>query len=88
MALYTAIWFLITGIFIAVRYRFDKLINGKFYFLTIEAIREKCINTLYNSNMAQIDKNYDGNEAYSFLADRVDTLVGMLYKLVQFFRKH
>lgn len=84
MALYTAIWFLITGIFIAVRYRFDKLINGKFYFLTIEAIREKCINTLYNSNMAQIDKNYDGNEAYSFLADRVDTLVGILYKLVQF----
>ena len=81
MAIYTAIWFLITAIYIVVKYRFDIFINGEFFFREIENVREECINTLYNSNMAQIDKNYDGNEAYSFLADKAHILVNTLFYL-------
>lgn len=81
MVIFTIIWFVLTAVFIAVRYRFDILVNGKFNFLVIENVRESCIHRLYDSYMVQIDKNYDGNEAYSFLADRVSTLVDILFWL-------
>ena len=62
MVTFTIIWFVLTAVFIAVRYRFDILVNGKFNFLVIENVRESCIHRLYDSYMVQIDKNYDGND--------------------------
>lgn len=83
MALYTSLWFLITGIFVVIRYCYDIFINAKYYYLANAILRENCIRTLYNTNMAQIDKNYDGNEAYSFLADRVHVLISLLFEMTR-----
>lgn len=47
---YTLLWFIFGIIFLFLRYRFDILVNGKFYFFTLEEVREQCIKKIYSCN--------------------------------------
>lgn len=78
---YTLLWFIFGIIFLFLRYRFDILVNGKFYFFILEEVREQYIKKIYSCNNIQISKYYDGNELYSFLTDKIEKFVGILFRL-------
>lgn len=85
MYLYAAIWFVISVLFLVLRYQFDLLVNGKFYYETLSEVREQCINKIYGDNDIQIDRDFDGNQLYSFLAIEIETFVNMMFRMNRIF---
>lgn len=77
---YALLWFVLSVIFLFFRYRFDIVVNGKFYFFTLEEVREQCIRKIYSCSNIQINKYYDGNELYSFLTDKIEKFVSILFR--------
>ena len=78
---YAGIWFVLSVLFLILRYWFDILVNGKFYYSTLAEVREQCIKKIYNGSSIQIDKNYDGNRLYSFLSEQIQKFVNMMFRL-------
>lgn len=85
MYLYATIWFVISVLFLVLRYQFDLLVNGKFYYETLSEVREQCINKIYGDNDIQIDRDFDGNQLYSFLAIEIETFVNMMFRMNRIF---
>lgn len=67
------------------RYQFDILVNGKFYYCTLAEVREQCIKKIYAGSNIQIDKDFDGNELYSFLTSEVEKFVNMMFRMTRIF---
>ena len=80
MALYAGTWFLLGILFIYGRYRFDIIVNGKFFYDTILKVRDECISSLYLATDIQIDKNYDANRYYTFLDSYVQDFTIILFQ--------
>lgn len=43
MAWYAALWLLFGALFLAGRYRFDILVNGRFFYKEVEEVRDVCL---------------------------------------------
>ena len=81
MYAYAGVWFVLSVFFLILRYWFDILVNGKFYYSTLAEVREQCIKKVYSGSSVQIDKNYDGNRLYSFLSEEIQKFVNMMFRL-------
>lgn len=81
MYVYALVWFAISVLFLFLRYKFDLLVNGKFYYDTLSEVREQCIQKIYAGSKIQIDRAFDGNKLYSFLAAEMETFVNMMFRL-------
>lgn len=82
---YALVWFVLSVIFLFLRYRFDILVNGIFYFRTLAEVREQCIKKVYAGSNIQIDKDFNGNGLYTFLSEEVEKFVNMMFRMTRIF---
>ena len=80
MVWYAIAWFAMGGIFLAGRYRFDIVVNGKFYYKTIENIRDICLGEIYDKNR-EVDADYDANPYFAFLQEGVEEFTLLLFRI-------
>lgn len=80
MAWYAFVWFVLGGLFLAGRYRFDIVVNGKLYYKMIENIRDACLGEIYHKDQ-EVDSGYDGNPYFAFLRDGTEEFALLLFRI-------
>lgn len=80
MVWYALAWSVMGGLFLAGRYRFDILVNGKLYYKMIENIRDACLGEIYDREQ-EVGSDYDGNPYFAFLRDGVEEFTLILFRI-------
>lgn len=80
MGWYALAWFVMGGIFLVGRYRFDIVVNGRFYYKMIENIRDVCLGEIYDRER-EVDAGYDGNPYFAFLRDGAEEFTLLLFRI-------
>lgn len=94
MAWYAGLWLLLGALFLAGQYRFDILVNGRFFYREVEDVRDVCLREIYDRDQ-EIGSGYDANPYYAFLREgtedfsilvfRVDRLAAVFLVTLVFF---
>ena len=80
MAWYAALWLLFGALFLAGRYRFDILVNGRFFYKEVEEVRDVCLGGIYDRNQ-EIGSGYDANPYYAFLREGTEEFAVLVFRV-------
>lgn len=80
MVFYAVIWFVFGALFLIGRYWFDLLVNGKFFYKTVENMRDICLGKIYEKEQ-NMDSQYNANPYYAFLCDEVEIFTVILFRI-------
>ena len=80
MAWYAALWLLFGALFLAGRYRFDILVNSRFFYKEVEEVRDVCLGGIYDRNQ-EIGSGYDANPYYAFLREGTEEFAVLVFRV-------